>query len=153
MTKHKHAALMQQYAQDWAETEEPWKRWEVTSHRDESVALCGHPYWNEKHEYRRKPPPLQYTITIPEPLREAPGVGEVYYVAATSAEFFYNEYEWSGCATDSRFLKRGMCFTTKEDAIAAAKAIHQAFNSPACKHKSTEERVACAIAKAKGEQA
>ena len=74
-------------------------------------------------EYRRKPRTLTYTITIPEPLREAPGVGEVYYVAATYAECFYNEHEWSGCATDSRFLKRGMCFTTKEDAIAAARAM------------------------------
>ena len=92
--------------------------------------------WKEESEYRRKPRTLTCTITIPEPLREAPEVGEVYYVAATYAEFFYNEHEWSGCATDIRFLKRGLCFTTKEDAIAAAKAVHQAFNSPACKHKS-----------------
>ena len=123
MAKHKHAALMLQYAQDWAETDEPWKRWEVTSHRNEWVALCGHPCWKEESEYRRKPRTLTYTITIPEPLREAPEVGEVYYVAATYAEFFYNEHEWSGCATDIRFLKRGLCFTTKEDAIAAAKAM------------------------------
>ena len=150
MAKHKHAALMLQYAQDWAETDEPWKRWEVTSHRDEWVAICGHPYWKEESEYRRKPRTLTYTITIPEPLREAPEVGEVYYVAATYAEFFYNEHEWSGCETDRRFLKRGMCFTTKEDAIAAAKVMYQAFNSPACKHKSTEERVACAINKSQG---
>ena len=34
-----------------------------------------------------------------------------------------DEQEWSGCATDSRFLKRGLCFATKEDAIAAAKAM------------------------------
>lgn len=123
MAKHKHAALMQQYAKDWAETEEPWKRWEVTSHRNEWVALCGHPYWNEKNEYRRKPRTMTYTITLTEPLREAPEVGEVYYVAALYTEYFCMEYEWSGCAADRRFLKRGMCFTTKEDAIAAAKAM------------------------------
>ena len=29
MTAHKHAALMLQYAQDAAETDKPWKRWEV----------------------------------------------------------------------------------------------------------------------------
>ena len=123
MAKHKHAALMLQYAQDWAETDEPWKRWEVTSHRDEWVALCGHPYWKDESEYRRKPRTLTYTITIPEPLREAPEVGEVFYVAAMYAKNFCNAYEWSGCETDRRFLKRGMCFTTKEDAIAAAKAM------------------------------
>ena len=123
MTKHKHAALMLQYAKDWAETDEPWKRWEVTSHRDEWVALCGHPYWKEESEYRRKPRTLTYTITIPEPLREAPEVGEVFYVPAIYAQYFCNAYKWSGCTTDIRFLERGMCFTTKEDAIAAAKAM------------------------------
>ena len=66
MAKHKHAALMLQYAQDWAETDEPWKRWEVTSHRNEWVALFGHPRWKEESEYRRKPRTLTYTITIPE---------------------------------------------------------------------------------------
>ena len=123
MAKHKHAALMLQYAQDWAETEEPWKQWEVTSHRGEWVALCGHPYWKEESEYRRKPRTLTYTTTILEPLREAPEVGEVYYVAATYAKYFCNAYEWSGCETDNRFLKRGMCFTTKEEALAAARAM------------------------------
>ena len=123
MAKHKHAALMQQYAQDWAETAEPWKRWEVTSHRGEWVALCGHPYWNEITEYRRKLRTLTYAVTMPAPLVEAPKDGEVYYVAAMYAEYFYNAHEWSGCETDRRFLKRGMCFTTKEDAIAAAKAM------------------------------
>ena len=123
MTTHKHAALMLQYAQDWAETEEPWKRWEVTSPRHEWVALRTHPYWKGENEYRRKSRTLTYAVTMPEPLMEAPKVGEVYYVAAPYAECFCIEYEWSGCAAASRFLKRGLCFATKEDAIAAAKAM------------------------------
>ena len=123
MTAHKHAALMLQYAKDWAETEEPWKRWMVTSHRGEWVALCGHPYWKEESEYRRKPRTLTYTITMPEPLREAPGVGEVYYVAAPDAECFCIEHVWAGRGTEVRLLKRGLYFATKEDAIAAAKAM------------------------------
>ena len=123
MAKHKHAALMLQYAKDWAETDKPWERWVVISHRNEWVALYGHPYWKEESEYRRKPRTLTYTITIPEPLREAPEVGEDYYAVALYAEGFYIEHEWSGCPIDIRNLKRGMCFTTKEDAIAAAKAV------------------------------
>ena len=123
MAKHKHAALMLQYAKDWAETDEPWKRWEVTSHRNEWVALFGHPYWKEESEYRRKPRTLTYTITIPEPLQEAPEVGEVYYVAAPYAECFCIEYAWTGRGTDIQGFKRGLCFATKEDAIAAAKAM------------------------------
>ena len=38
--------------------------------------------------------------------------------------------------------------TTKDEAL--WKALCQAFNIPACKHKSTEERVACAIDKSQG---
>ena len=123
MATHKHAALMQKYAQDWAETEEPWKRWEVTSHRGEWVALCGHPYWKGENEYRRKPRTMTYTVTIPEPLREAPGVGEAYYVAAPDAAGFCIEYVWTGRGTDIQGFKRGLYFATKEDAITAAKAM------------------------------
>ena len=123
MAKHKHAALMQQYAKDWAETEEPWKRWEVTSHRNEWVALCGHPYWKEESEYRRKPRTLTYTITLPEPLREAPETGSWYWLAETASDDFTSHFAWEGDDRDHSWLKRGLCFATKEDAIAAAKAM------------------------------
>ena len=123
MATHKHAALMQKYAQDWAETEEPWKRWEVAAPGDKFVSLSSHPHWNEQLKYRRKSRTLTYTVTIPEPLMEAPEDGEVYCVVALYAECFYMEHEWSGCPVDRRYLKRGMCFTMKEDAIAAAKAM------------------------------
>ena len=123
MTTHKHAALMQQYAKDWAETDEPWKRWEVTSHRNGWGALCGHPYWNEKHEYRRKPRTLTYTVTIPEPLREAPKHGEKYYFADPSAANLYGWASWDAYRVDKRLHGRGLCFATKEDAITAAKAM------------------------------
>ena len=128
---HIHAAAMAEYAKDAAETDKPWERWEVIFHRNEWVALYVHPSWNEKQEYRRKPRTLTYTITIPEPLREAPEVGEVYYVAAPEVEYLWREYWWAGSELDRRWLKRGLCFSTKEDAIAAAKAMHQAFNNPA----------------------
>lgn len=123
MAKHKHASLMQQYAKDWAETEQPWKRWEVTSHRNEWVALCGHPYWNEKHEYRRKPSTLTYTITIPEPLREVPDVDRHYFIASPESWSYFSESRWHGDLFESVHLERGLCFATREDAIAAAKAM------------------------------
>ena len=123
MAKHKHAALMQQYAKDWAETDEPWKRWEVASCRNEWVALCGHPCWKEESEYRRKPLTMTYTITIPKPLMEVPKDGEVYYVTASDAMVFCIDAAWYRCETDRQFLKRGLCFATKEDAIAAANAM------------------------------
>ena len=120
---HIHAAAMAEYAKDAAETDKPWERWEVTTHRGEWVALWCHPYWKEESEYRRKPRALTYTITIPEPLREAPGVGEVYYVAAPDAECFCIEHVWAGRGTEVRLFKRGLYFAKRDDAIAAAKAM------------------------------
>ena len=43
------------------------------------------------------------------------------------------------------------CTPAVADVPAEAQAMHQAFNSPACRlHKSTEERIACAIDKSQG---
>lgn len=123
MTAHKHTALMLQYAQDWAETDTPWKRWEVAAPGDKFVSLSSHPYWGEEYEYRRKPRPLTYTITIPEPLREAPKVGTIIYLPTPLAEELASMYGWYGSKPDERLLKRGLCFATAEDAIAAAKAM------------------------------
>ena len=56
---HPHAASMLLYAQDAAETDKPWERWEFKS--DMGFHMClKHPEWNEHFEYRRKP----RTITI-----------------------------------------------------------------------------------------
>ena len=123
MTAHKHAALMLQYAQDWAETDMPWIRWEVAAPGDKFVSLSSHPYWGEEYEYRRKPRTLTYTVTIPEPLREAPETGSWYWLAETASDDFTSHFEWEGDDCDHSWLKRGLCFATKEDAIAAAKAM------------------------------
>ena len=88
MSVNKHAALMLQYAQDWAETDKPWERWEVAAFGNKFVPLHVHPGWRKEHEYRRKPHMMTYTVTIPKPI-----------------------------------LKRGLCFATEEEAIAAAKAM------------------------------
>ena len=124
MTEHKHTALMLQYAQDWAETDTPWKRWEVAAPGDKFVSLSSHPYWGEEYEYRRKPRrTLTYTVTIPEPLRQAPETGSWYWLAETASDDFTSRAEWVGDGCDRSWLKSGLCFATKEDAIAAAKAM------------------------------
>ena len=123
MTAHKHAALMLQYAQDWAETDEPWERWEVAASGNKFDSLTNHPSWYEEYEYRRKPRTLTYTVTMPEPMREAPEVGKTYWLAEPWAESLAHEYEWAGGPQDYRLLNRGLCFATKEDAIAAAIAM------------------------------
>ena len=42
------------------------------------------------------------------------------------------------------------CTPAVADVPAEAQEMQRAFNSPACKHKSTEERIACAIDKSQG---
>ena len=124
MTSHKHAHLMAQYAQDALETDKPWERWEVaTISGNEWGSLPGNPIWGEYAEYRRKPHTLTYTVTIPEPLREAPEVGTIVYIPTPLAKKLASAYCWYGYPPDECLLKRGLCFATGEDAIAAAKAM------------------------------
>ena len=116
MAKHKHAELMLQYAKDWAETDEPWKRWEVTSHRDEWVALCGHPYWNEKHEYRRKQKVILINgHEVPEPHRKPLEIDDPYWTL-TSFIDGVSEYCWANDLDDDDALKSGFIHLTKEAA-------------------------------------
>ena len=124
MTAHKHAHLMMQYAHDALETDKPWERWELRPRGSEQWHVCiGRINFNERCEYRRKPRTLTYTVTIPEPLREAPKRGESYYVMDMSEISLYFLHWWYDDEADRRNLKRGLCFATKEDATAAAKAM------------------------------
>ena len=125
MTAHKHAALMLQYAQDALETEHPERLWERRRPGEEwhPFGKGRQPSWDTESEYRRKPHTMTYTVMIPEPLREAPKRGESYYVVDMSESSLYFLHWWYGDDADRRNLKRGLCFATKEDAIAAAKAM------------------------------
>lgn len=65
MTRHIHADLMMQYAQDALETDKPWERWEFLgklSRRwisfDESIPLA----WWPDSQYRRKTTPYEPTL-------------------------------------------------------------------------------------------
>ena len=124
MTAHKHAALMMQYAQDALETETPWERWQFRPVGVENWldGGCGISF-SDLCEYRRKPRTLTYTVTIPEPMREAPETGSWYWLAETAGYDFTSRVEWEGDNCDHSWLKRGLCFATKEDAITAAKAM------------------------------
>ena len=124
MTAHKHAHLMAQYAQDALETDKPWERWQVRSLNTEVWLDCASgTVFSDLCEYRRKPRTLTYTVTIPEPLREAPKDGNGYYVPCQLAPALWGSFEWHNGDLDKLYLKRGLCFATREDAIAAAKAM------------------------------
>ena len=124
MTAHKHAHLMAQYAQDAAETDKPWERWEIRSvskarWHPSAREICFDP----NCEYRRKPKTLTYTVTIPEPMQEAPPMDTEYYVVSLYEPGSYDVAYWEGCHAERMWLKRGLCFATEADAISAAKAM------------------------------
>lgn len=56
MSKHPHAEVMAQYAQDALETDTPWERWHYRWAPDLPWREFEfHPRWHPDHEYRRKP--------------------------------------------------------------------------------------------------
>ena len=125
MTAHRHAALMLQYAQDALETETPWERWQFRPVGTENWLDCwgGGVGFSWRCEYRRKPRTLTYTITIPEPMREEPEAGTDFFLAVPHSERLHYTFRWEGAEVTRLWLKSGLCFATKEDAIAAAKAM------------------------------
>ena len=124
MTAHKHAALMLQYAQDALETERPELLWERRRPGEEwhPFDKGRQPSWDTFIEYRRKPRTITYTVTMPEPLREAPELLGTYWLVLLSGDYCTQMY-WHGDGCEFQWLKSGLCFATKEDAIAAAKAM------------------------------
>ena len=124
MTAHKHAHLMLQYAQDALETDKPWTRWEFRIVGAETWLDCGLGIgFSVNCEYHRKPRTMTYTITIPEPMQEEPEAGTDFFLAVPHSERLHYAFRWDGAEVTSLWLKRGLCFATKEDAIAAAKAM------------------------------
>ena len=80
MTAHKHAALMLQYAQDAAETDSPWERWEVKINNGEWCELNSNPNWVDDWGYRRKPQVIRVgRHEFPKPITEAPLAGATVY--------------------------------------------------------------------------
>lgn len=60
--------------------------------------------------------------TIPAPLREAPKVGDTYYLPNACNDNWFDSQRWDGDSYDLIALKNGQCYSTAERAIAAAKA-------------------------------
>ena len=123
MTAHVHAALMALYAQDAAETDRPWERWEFLYH--DSWLPCVHsPDWSRNAQYRRKPRThIVNGFEVPEPMREAPEYRSEYWIAHPTLSRWFGESSWTGDAMDRIWLERGLCHATKEAAIANAKAM------------------------------
>ena len=73
MPAHRHAVQMKQYADDAMETEEPWKRWEMSDDAVRWTPCDYHPDWDTSMQYRHRPRTINININgfeVPEPLRE-----------------------------------------------------------------------------------
>ena len=125
MTAHKHAAAMLLYAQDAAETDTPWERWERRQEGLEDFhPLRSNPHFDENVEYRRKPRTIRIgERDVPEPMRVAPQEGTMYWMPAFSGHLHASTTYWDGCEFDEDMLKHGFAHTTKEAAIAHAEAL------------------------------
>lgn len=75
-------------------------------------------------KYRVKPKTILVNgFEVPEPMREEPNQGEGYYYASISVGALYGFAAWTKHEADLIRLTRGICHTTKEAAIAHAKAM------------------------------
>ena len=126
MTAHKHAALMLQYAQDAAETDKPWERWEFNP--NSTWQPCGNnPGWFTDSEYRRKPQVIRVgRHAFPKPITEAPEEGTVYWtIEARGRNGFYAErYKWLQNGEYESCIRQGLIHLTEEDAQAHADVLN-----------------------------
>ncbi|MCL2297787.1 MAG: hypothetical protein FWC38_00440 [Proteobacteria bacterium] len=126
---HKHAHLMALYANDAAETDKPWERWEYKDKNDGSRwwKCDGSPLWFVLHDYRRKPAPTRTMtiagIEVPMPLMEAPEYRTTVYVPQPL--FGAVKFEWVDNDLNKLFLELGRVHITREGALAHNEAMNK----------------------------
>lgn len=111
MTAHKHAALMLQYAQDAAETDRPWERWEVRIPPNVWRPLDAHPAWHVHDDYRRRPQVIRVgRHEFPKPITEAPEEGTVYWTIEVGGRngFYVEHYKWLQNGEDESCIRQGL---------------------------------------------
>lgn len=124
---HPHATSMLLYAEDAAETETPWTRWQIKLGADTSwTYLDGHPKWFLDSYYRRKPKVILVNgFEVPEPMRTKPRLKEKYYLADVTTDFadVGIPMPWEDDVSDNRWLEAGLIHKTKEAALAHIQAM------------------------------
>jgi len=123
--KNKHAKEIMMYAEDWLETNKPWERWRFRIPGGEWKDFTrSHPTWSEIHEYRRKPKTITINgFDIPEPMRESPINGTIYWVVDFYSDKGAEDFKWNDDAFDFKMLAKSICHSTEEAAKLHAKAL------------------------------
>lgn len=125
MCGHIHAENMKLYAEDAAETDYPWMRWQYSANRGkEWEALSEHPRWSEHYEYRRKPRAIKIgNVEVPEPMRSLPKYKTRVYFPMLDCLDTVGERLWEDDPLDRRLLCRGMLHLTENAARLHANAL------------------------------
>ena len=125
MTGHVHAENMRLYAEDAAETAEPWLRWESASQNGSWASLRVHPAWYSDMRYRRRPRTININgIEVPEPCRTAPARNSTYWVPTTADPCALAwRCSWDNCEVDRIRLNFGIVHLTREAAEIHARAL------------------------------
>lgn len=126
MAAHKHAELMLQYAQDAAETDRPWERWEFEVKSGVWCNLSEHPAWLENKNYRHKPQVIRVgRHEFPKPLTEAPEEGtDYFYIRVGDTCFEVSSDNWIGSAYDLMRLESRRVHSTREAAQSHANVLN-----------------------------
>lgn len=124
-TAHPHAASMALYAQDAAETSEPWLRWEYTDAEHPWRTMGGHPGWILDTKYRRKPRTIRIgEFDVPEPWCQPLEKGAHYWlVGINDGEAGAIECTNFTPSTGLKHVKAGLVHLTREAAEQHARAL------------------------------
>ncbi len=124
---HPHAASMLLYAQDAAETDKPWERWELRwleSRRPEWYTLNSSPGWALTHEYRRKPKTIRIgNVDVPEPYKGPLKPGQRYWITNILLSGIYPVIYSNNFPQVVEMQRRGIVHLTEEAAVLHAKAL------------------------------
>ena len=127
MTAHKHADLMLQYAQDAAETEKPWERWEMGDDNIVWLPCSNNPLWDTSVMYRHKPQVIKVgRHEFPKPITERPKEGTMYWTIESGGEngFYAERYRWRQNGEDESVIQQGLVHLTEEAAQAHADVLN-----------------------------
>ena len=127
MTAHKHAALMLQYAQDAAETDRPWERWEWLDNANNTWCPCSHtPIWEGNAKYRRKPQVIRVgRHEFPKPISKDPLNGiNYFFIRIGKSGFEVADCNWANDKIDNVRLESGLVHLTREAAQAHADVLN-----------------------------
>lgn len=126
MTAHKWAREMMQYAQDAAETDAPWRRWQFRIDNDGTWRDCCFNtfMFSQFGNYRRKPQTIQCNgFEVEKPMKKIDNEAHYYTPIPSGPEWYCQSiYECYNEIHECR-LVRGLVHATREGAIAHAKAM------------------------------